>query len=304
MEAGLTIFYQIIKMFIMMVVGYGLYKKSMINDDTTAKLSNILLMIATPCTIITSFNQTYSTEKLIGLATSFALSFIVYVGNILIARILYHNEKNNVERFCIVFSNAGFIGIPLVNGLLGSEAIFYLSPFIVGFYLFVWTYGIIEMSCDKSNVTVKKITTNPCIWAVIAGIIVFLMPIKPFLPIMEAINMMGNMNTPLAMIVLGAYLAKENLVEIFTSAKLYLISFYRLILIPIVYVILFTFLPIEMNIKKIILIGAAAPVGALAPVFAQIYNKDTGYSAKIVCLSTILSLFTLPILLIITEIIW
>lgn len=304
MEAGLTIFYQIIKMFIMMMVGYGLYKKAMINDDTTAKLSNILLMVATPCTIISSFNQAYSNEKLMGLVTCFVLSFIAYSGNILISRILYRKESEYVERFCVVFSNAGFIGIPLVTGLMGAEAVFYLSPFIVGFYLFVWTYGVIEMSGDKSNVTIKKIVTNPCIWAVLAGIVVFLLPVKPFTPIMEAITMMGNMNTPMAMLVLGAYLAKENLIEIFTSMKMYLVSFYRLILIPAVYMVLFAFLPIEVNIKTIILIGAAAPVGALAPVFAQMYKKDTGYGAKIVCLSTILSLITMPIILVITEMIW
>ena len=290
-------------MFIMMMVGYGLYKKKMINDDTTAKLSNILLMVATPCTIISSFNQTYSNEKMQGLLISFGLSFLVYSINILIAKGLYHGEKR-MERFSVVFSNAGFIGIPLVTGLLGQEAVFYLSPFIVCFYIFVWTYGVLEISGDRNAVTTKKIITNPCIWAVLAGVVLFLLPTKPFTPIMESISMMGAMNTPLAMLVLGAYLAKENLSEIFTSGRIYVIAFYRLILLPLVYVFLFALLPVQYNIKTIILIAVAAPVGSLAPVFAQMFHQDTGYGAKIVSLSTILSLISMPIILMISEIIW
>lgn len=303
MEAGITIFYQIIKMFIMMMVGFGLYKKKMINDDTTAKLSNILLMVATPCTIISSFNQAYTNEKMQGLLMAFALSISVYVLNIIIAKLLYQGQKN-MERFSVVFSNAGFIGIPLVTGLLGSEAVFYLSPFIVCFYIFVWTYGVLEISGDKNAVTVHKIITNPCIWAVLAGLVVFILPVKPFAPIMESVSMMGAMNTPLAMLVLGAYLAKENLAEIFTSGRIYQISIYRLILLPLIYVILFAFLPIDTNIKTIILIAVSAPVGSLAPVFAQMYGKDTGYGAKIVSLSTVLSLLSLPVILIISEWAW
>ena len=124
MESAITIFNQILKMFLMMSVGYLLYRKQTINDDTTARLSNILLMVATPCTIITSFNQTYTPEKFKGLILAFLLSLAVYAANILIARLIYKPDQR-VEKFGMVFSNAGFLGIPLVTGLLGIEAVFY-----------------------------------------------------------------------------------------------------------------------------------------------------------------------------------
>lgn len=303
MNVGITIFNQIIKMFIMMITGYGIYKHALIDSTSVPKLSNILLYLATPCTIINSFNQAFSASKFNELIMCFLISIAVYLLNIVIAKILY-KKNEEIERFCVVFSNAGFMGIPLVTGLFGSEAVFYISPFIVGFYLFVWTYGIIEMSGDKNNVTFKKVISNPSIWAVFIGLFIFLLPVKPYEPIMGAINTLGGMNTPLAMIILGTYLAKERPIDLFNSIKMYKISFIRLLVIPAVYVLLFNFLNVSETIKTVILIAACAPVGSTAPIFAQMFNKDAAYAAKVVCLSTILSLITMPAILSLANYIW
>ncbi len=304
METGITVFYQIIKMFIMIAVGYLLYKKRIITDPSTAVLSNLLLMVATPCTLITSFNQAFSSEKLINLGYAFILSVFTYLFFIGIANLLYKKDYRE-ERFSVVFSNAGFMGIPLVTGLLGIESVFYLSVYIVCFYLFGWTYGIITMSHDKSMASIKKLIKNPCIWAVFVGIVLFVSPIKPFAPIMESISMMGNLNTPLAMLVLGSYLGRCQLREIFTDKRIYLVSFYRLILAPILLLLVFKFLPSQLDqIKMIIFIAASAPVGALLPIFAQIVNRDTDYGAEIVSLSTLLSLISLPLVLMAAQMVW
>lgn len=304
MESGITIFYQIIKMFVMMAVGYVLYKKNTINDDTTARLSNILLMVATPCTLITSFNQTYSDEKFQGLMISFALSAAVYIFAIIVAKMLFKKEQR-IEIFSVVFSNAGFLGIPLVTGLFDIQAVFYLSPFIVCFYLFAWTFGVVEMSGKKELVTMKKISTNPCILCVFVGIVVFFLPAKPFAPLMEAVATLGSLNTPLAMLILGAYMAKSSLLDMFKNKKAYLVSFHRLVLIPALLLVLFCFVPEQYNqIKTIILVAASAPVGVLAPVFAQMFHLDSNYGAQIVSLSTILCLLTMPVVLLISEMIW
>lgn len=304
MDSAITLFYQIVKMFIMMSVGYYLYKKSTINDDTTSRLSNILLMITTPCMIISSFNQTYSLEKLYGLILSFILSFLIYLTNILFSNLVYKKNKE-VDKFGVSFSNAGFLGIPLVTGLLGVEAVFYLAPFIALFYIISWTYGVVLMSNDINNISPKKILYNPCIWAVVIGIVIFLLPVKPFTPIMESISTLGNMTTPLAMIILGAYMAKTNLLSLFTNKNAYLVSFYRLVVLPIILVFVFQFLPTQLHeVRTVLLIGASAPVAVLAPIFAQMYHKDIIYGSQIVCLSTILCLFTMPMMIMLSEMIW
>lgn len=304
MESAITIFNQILKMFLMMSVGFLLYRKKTINDDTTARLSNILLMVATPCTIITSFNQTYTPEKLQGLILAFGLSLAVYAANIMIAGVLCKREER-VEKFALVYSNAGFLGIPLVTGLLGIEAVFYLSPFIVCFYLYAWTYGVIVMSGTREGVTFKKILTNPCIWAMVVGVLVFLLPQKPPMPVMEAVASLGSMNTPLAMLVLGAYLAKSPLIHMFKNIAAYRISVYRLVLIPAFLLAALSLVPDTFaTIRTVILVSACAPSAALAPVFAQMFHRDISLGAEIVSLSTLLCLFTLPVVIMLSEMIW
>lgn len=304
MESAITLFYQIIKMFIMMSAGYYLYKKNTINDDTTSRLSNILLMITTPCMIVTSFNQTYSSEKLFGLLISFGLSFLIYLVNILFSNVI-HSKNKEIDKLGITFSNAGFLGIPLVSGLLGIEAVFYLAPFIAMFYIFAWTYGVLLMSNDSNNLTPKKIFYNPCIWSVGIGIVIFLLPIKPFIPIMESISTLGNMTTPLAMIILGAYMAKTNFIQLFTNKQAYITSFYRLIVLPLIIVFAFQFLPETLHeVRTVLLIASSAPVAVLVPIFASMFQKDVIYGSHIVCLSTLLCLFTMPLIIMLSEIIW
>lgn len=301
MSSAITLFHQITKMFLMMAVGYYFYKKGTIDDDTTSRLSSILLTAATPCTLITSFNQEYSPQKLAGFAVAFGLSVLIYLFNTVMACLL-RKKQDGMGRFCLIFSNAGFLGIPLVTGLMGIEAVFYLSPFISCFYLFVWTVGVVFISGDRKAITPQKIITNPCIWATAVGVAVFLLPFNFPSPLMEAVAMVGNMNSPLAMIILGAYMAKTDLVNMFRSRRAYVISFLRLVLLPGLALIPLSFTPAQYRqIALIILIGASAPVGALAPVFAQIFHKDTNEGAQIVSLSTILSIITMPLIIVIWE---
>lgn len=301
MASAVTLFNQIIKMFLMIAVGYLLGRKKVVVEDTTARLSNILLMVATPCTLITSFNQEYTAEKWQGLLVSFGLSAFVYVFNILLANVIC-KKGDRTAKFCTIFSNAGFIGIPLVTGVFGIEAVFYLSPFIVCFYLFVWTAGVLLMSGSREEVSFRKIVTNPCIWAVVLGIVVFLLPAKPPAPVMEAVSTLGSLNTPLAMLILGAYLARTNLLDMFRNKKAYLVSFFRLVLLPGLLLPVLMLMPAQYSrISVIILIGASAPVGALAPVFAQMYHRDTSEGAQTVCLSTLLCVVTMPTLLMLAQ---
>ncbi len=303
MEAAITMFNQILKMFLMMSVGYYLYRKKTIDDNTTSKLSTILLMVSTPATIITSFNQTYSYDKLMGLILSFGLSLTIYLLNIIIGELLF--KKKAEDKFGIEFSNAAFIGIPLISGLLGIEAVFYLSPFIALFYIFGWTYGVWIMSYDKNNITLKKVFTNPCVLAVFLGVILFLLPTKPYAPIMEAVSTMANLTTPLAMIILGAYLAKCDLIHIFTNKKVYVVSFLRLVGLPLLALLLLTVLPIQdETIKMVMLIVSSAPTAALLPIFCQMYDHDIVYGTEIVCFTTLASIITLPLIILLSSYIW
>ena len=141
--------------------------------------------------------------------------------------------------------------------------------------------------------------------AVFLGIILFLLPVKPYAPIMEAVSTMANLTTPLAMIILGAYLAKCDLIHIFTNKKVYIVSFLRLVGLPLLALLLLTILPIENEtIKMVMLIVSSAPTAALLPIFCQMYDHDIVYGTEIVCFTTLASILTLPLLILLSSYIW
>lgn len=304
MEIGITILNQIIKMFLLMSVGYYIYKKEWVSEDGTQQISNILLKVCTPALMITSFNILFSYETLIQIFVSFVLSSVSIIIGLIVARIIY-KDKNRVGQFAIAFSNSGFIGIPLVQSLMGDKYIIYLSAFILAFNLFGWTIGVYLVSGRKDLITPKLILKSPAVIGLGLGMLVFISPIKLPELLHSPIAMIGNLNTPLAMIVLGTYIAKNNISEVFKSIDAYKISFIRLIIVPIITALVLYFVPETFyDIKKVVLIATSAPVAVMVAMLSQKYGGDFEYGARIVSLSTILCLFTIPVVLLIGEFIW
>lgn len=303
MNIAYTILLQIIKMFIMILTGYLLYKKKLVLNNQLSALSNILLYVATPAILTNSFLQVYNEEMIPKLLVSFLLSLLIYILCMLLGKILYKKD-DAVDKFAIVFSNAGFFGIPLIGEVFGSTAIFYLAPFIGLFYIFIWTYGVYIMSKDN-QISIKKILLNPSIFALFLGILIFLLRINLPNTIKGVITTFAGLNTPLAMLILGSYVARVNIKDIFINKKAYLISFYRLIMIPIIVLILFKFIPNDWNeVKYILLIAISAPVATLTSVFSQMYDNDYNYATQTICLSTLLCIITIPLIVILANVFW
>lgn len=296
-----TILLQIIKMFLMICVGIILYKKKIITTSVITGLSNILLYIATPCIIVNSFLQEYSPEKVPNLIFVFFMSIIIHILCIFLSKIVYP-KGDPIDQWGLIFSNSGFIGIPLVQGVFGDEAVFYLAPFIGIFYVFVWTYGIWIMCHDKRQISIKKLLLNPSIIALVFGILTFFFQINIPSPIHGSISSFAGLNTPLAMIVLGGHLAKGGILEILKNRKAYKVSFFRLFLAPLITAAILSLFPSRWDeVKNVLLIAESAPIGALSPVFAQKYEEDSTYAAQTVCLSTLLCIITIPIIMTIAE---
>lgn len=304
METALTLFLQIVKMFIMLGVGYYLYKRKVTDDAIVTGLSNLLLFVATPATLVNSFIQEYSPEKIPNLVFAFVAAFVIHAVCVIAAQLIYKKDDGE-NKFGVPFSNAGFIGIPLVTGVFGAPAVFYLAPFIGMFYIFVFSYGVYIMSNDIKQISVRKIVTNPCIIALVAGIIIYISNLSVPAPVHGALSAFAGLNTPLAMIVLGAHVAKGRLKDIFTNREAYINSFIRLVVMPLIIIGIMMLVPERWNeVKLVVLIAASAPIGALSPVFAKMYNRNAVYAAQTVCLSTILCIFTMPVMMMIAQLLW
>lgn len=304
MSIGFTVLNQVLMMFSLMLVGYILYIKKLLDETGTTQLSTILLQLCTPAIIINSFNIQFSLDVLSELGLSFGLAMISILIGLIIARIIY-GKAHRIEQFAITFSNVAFFGIPLVSGLLGNEYVTYLSTFILAFNLLIWTIGLFLVTGDKSVMSLSKFFKTPAFIGMALGFILFVSPIKLSGFIQQSVASISAMNTPIAMLLLGTYLAKSKLVDIFKNKHVYTIAFLRLILIPLIVFGLLSLLPnLQAEIRLVILIATSAPTATTLAIFSQKYGDDYTYGAQIISFTNIMCLFTIPIIVTLAYSAW
>lgn len=304
MEIISTIVGQVGIMYVLMAIGFIVYRKKLINEEGTKQITNLLVWVINPLIMLTRYQMEFSIVKLKELGISFIVSLCAMLIGFLIGKIIFKKEQR-IDKFAIGFANAGFIGIPLVTSIMGIDKVFFLSAYLVCFNILSYTYGIYMVSNNKKLITIKSVLLNPGIIAVALGILVFISPIKLPKMIYDAFNLVGQTNTPIAMILLGTYIAKSKLITLFNDKHAYFVASIKLIVIPVVIMILFKFLPSYLvEIKKVVLIAMSTPVGLTIPMFSQMYGGDYEYGAKLVGLSTLLSLITIPIILYLANIVW
>lgn len=303
MEMVLIISRQILVMFIYMFIGYILFRRKLITLEGSRSLANLLLYVILPCAILKSFNMPRSLEKTEVLLVSFVLGLIALALAMAVSALIFRREPLN--NFGAAFSNAGFMGIPLIEAAMGTEAVFYCASMIALLNVLQWTYGQAVISGKGQGHTCRNIVKNPLLISLLAGFAIYFLQIPVPSVVSSSINSISMMNAPAAMIILGVYLAQVRFSDIFTDVKLYLVSGVRLLLIPILTVIpLSLFYHRYHDICLALVIAASAPVGANVAVYAQKLEKNYTYAVKMVCLSTIISIVTLPVLVLAAEQIW
>ena len=294
---------QIILMFAMMFTGTLMYKTGKMTSEGARCLGNILISVILPFVVIKSFMTECTAQRLSGLFITFAAALLALILSMLLSRLIFNSSP--MSHFSAAFSNAGFIGIPLVSAMFGDEAVFYVSSFVALLNIFQWTYGVFVITHDKRTIAVKKVLTNPVLIGLIIGLIFFFIPLETPEIVYSFVSAIAAMNAPVAMFNLGAYLAQTKFRQIFTDKHAYLVSLVRLIVIPLCTIALLSLIPFQNNTIKIaLLIVAAAPVGSNAAIFAQIHNKDYQHAVRCVCLSTLLSLPVLPLLTALAGALW
>ena len=161
-----------------------------------------------------------------------------------------------------------------------------------------WTYGVFTITDDRSYIDLRKVIRNPIVIAVFIGLMIYFSGIRMPALVDNVFDIISAINTPLAMMASGVYLAQSELLDMLKKKDVYLVCFVRLIIIPTVIMAVFTFLPLgSEQIKLAILLAASCPVGSNVAIFAQQYNKDYRKAIEYVCVSTILSILTLPLIM-------
>ena len=295
---------QNIIMFLYLMIGYFLSKKKILTENGSGEVGKVLLYVIMPMAILRSYIREFSVEMLEGFLISFALATGALLLAILVSA-LFFRGKSSIHQFGAAFSNAGFIGIPLVQMTLGEEAVFYVASFVALLNILQWTYGVFIMTSDKTVISFQKIRTNPIVISFVVGLLLFFLPIRLPEIVSGVVGTLASMNGPLAMIVLGVYLAQIPFRELFSDKQTYLCTGIRLIVIPLLTVFGLMVIPRQYDTIRIaVLLAAAAPVGSNVAIFAQLYGKKYTDAVKDVCLSTIFSILTLPIIMLFAKTIW
>lgn len=313
METVISIIYNVGILFIMMIPGIIMKKCRLCPDGFGKGISNLVLYIGQPALIFLAYLKEFSTEVLINSLIVLLLSVIAHAV-FLLALLFYrkaNEDRRRMFRFATIFSNAAFMGIPLITAVLGAEYTIYASIYNITFNMFLWTLGV-HICTDnntlddgtvlKSQASVKKALFHPVTLAAALGLVFFVLPIHTYVPEIadESLTMIANLVAPLSMLVLGLRIADINFRGFFNDKNLYVFLALRHIVLPaLVFAALFALklvgLPITKECFQVVIIMASAPAASSATMFAEKYDCDAAFVSKLVALSTILSILTMPI---------
>lgn len=291
---------QLITMFLYMTVGYLLFRKNLITEAGSKALSNLLLYVILPCVILRSFAVDGTQEKTQTLAVSLGLGFLTLLTAMLVSALVF--RRNPEANFGSAFSNAGFMGIPLITAVLGQDAVFYIAGMVALLNIFQWTYGQGVLNNSLRKLRSGEIFKNPLVISFTAGLLIYALPISIPVQLGSAINAFASCNGPVAMVVLGVMLGKVPLTQIVRSKTSWLVCLIRLLLIPGLTLLMLSCFPsVSTDIRIALLIAAAAPVGSNLAVYVQKQGKDSSEAVKMICLSTLLSAVTMPVIMLLAA---
>lgn len=299
-ENFLMVVQQVLVLFILIGVGFLCGKVKFLNDNAAKKLTDIVLYIVTPCVMIDAFQRPFDSAMLLNLGITALCAFAIILGSIFAANLVFR-EKNlsrkKVMRFATIFSNCGFMSLPLEAAILGQDGLFYGSVFVAVFNLIIWTYGLFSMSGSRSELSLKKLVTNPGILGVAAGMLLFVFSFTLPEVISMPVSYLANLNTPVPMIIIGYYLANANLKKVFSDPRAYVSMAMRLILIPLVSLGVMYMFGVRSDILIACTIAASAPVAATTTMFAAKFKGDVELSVGLVSATTLISVLTMPLVI-------
>lgn len=290
-------------LFALMVVGFLCNRRKLLNAVAIKGITELLVLIVTPCVIVHSFIQQRFAASLLGdLGWALAMSVFAHAVGAAIAFLCLHDRdpsRGGVLRFAVIFSNAGFMGIPLEYALLGADGVFFGAMYVVVFNLVCWSLGVAVMCRGMKNVGLRALFVNAGTVGVALGLPFFLFSLKLPEVVGRPLAMLADLNTPLAMIMVGWYLAETDFRPVLRCGAAYGVAVLRLVAVPLVVIAAFVgvraCVPALNPVMAVaISTAAAAPTAALTTVIAARYDKDVSTATSLVSGTTLLSILTMP----------
>ena len=296
-------------MLLLILIGLYSAKTGIIDEPMSKKLSKLTVNVAQPFMLVNALvNVEYSRENLmaglgilgIGLLSHAILALFAFLS-------AHYVRRDKTERilteYSMTFVNAGFMGFPILSTLFGDMGLFWGAFYVVAFNLSVWSYGMIVLARAKGKhsggeqikINPLKMVLNHGTTPCLLGFLLFVLQIKLPAPVSASIGYMNNICTPIVLLVIGANLSRLPLKAIFLDAQMYIFSFLRLLAAPTLIALIYHLCGIPDDRVIFFTIMASLPTAAVTTMFAEIYDLRPDYASKTVGMSTLLSMFTIPV---------
>ncbi len=297
----LTTAQQVFILYILIAVGFFADKFGLYTEKASKLNTNLLFYIVTPLVIVNSFltiDNSPENLKNFGIAALLGVAIHV-VGIVLVLPLFRKTEKSKagIYRYACIYGNCGYMALPLAQAVLGAEGTFYCSAVIMIFNIFCFTHGIYIIGAQKGGFDFKKLFINPGTIGVAIGLPLYLFGVDLPAVIETPITSLASLNTPLAMLIFGTYIAHTDIKTMFTDKRIYLVGIVKLIAIPLIMIAAFKLFNIPTLLATAIAVSASAPCANNTVIFAGKYDLDTGTASKTVALVSFFSIITMPVMI-------
>lgn len=303
MQVDVTgVFRQMIILFLLMAVGYIAGKTKVMSLDSNKNLSRIINCITNPCNVLYSALcndhalNNGEVFQLLGIAAA------LYGGMVLIAQIVPYllqveKEKSNQYKFMMIFSNIGYMGIPVISSIYGSSAVFYIAIFIMVFNLVLYTYGVYLLRGDgKVQLKISDLV-SPMMICSFLSLILYLLEARAPVLITDTLDTLGAVTTPCAMLIVGCALSAIPVRDVFTNWRLYIVSALKLLVIPIAGYFLLRPIISNVTVLGVIVAILGMPIATTFTMLSAQYDRDQKLAAASVFITTLLSVGSIPLLM-------
>ena len=300
-------------LFLLMACGFFARKRWIIDDVASKRLSTLIIKIGQPMMIISALTEAEFSYENLGdgfLYIGIGIVFHAVMGGLafLLCKGFKDLDERKITEFSLMFVNGGFIGFPILEALFGAKGLFLAAFFNISFHLFIWSWGVAILARKRSDIklTVRKIFINlgsiPCLIGVLIYMLVIPFPnfvLPAFLS--KFFMYLSNLCTPISVLITGALLATRTPKQIFGSGKIYYFSAMKLIVLPLIVCVICKLIHLPQDMILFVTVEAALPAASSITMFSEIYGLNSGYASQTVGTSSLLSVGTLPLVLLVAQ---
>ncbi len=285
-------------LFLTMLIGYTFGKRGLVDDKGKDLLTDLVIYVTLPGSILKSFQIEFNHQILIACMTVVIAGVVIQIGSSILGMFLYNyygEHRKKVLQYATICSNAGILGNSIAEGIFGQMGMMYASIYVIPQRIFMWSLGLTYFTEAPDKKTLcKKVATHPCILAVVIGFLMMVIQIQLPGVLNLTVKNIAGANTFLAMVLVGVILSRVKLTEIVDRDTVYY-GFIRLVLIPLLVYIGCRLAAVDKLVTGVSVVLSAMPAASTTAIIASKYKKDEKFATRCVVSTTLLSLVTVPV---------